>query len=112
MVIITEAQNKTELDPELRKLENIPMFLPVMKTTLNLPILTDTEPDDKLDICPVLKLCTRSAMNDKLYTLSVIYYTVLDCTILYSAFDFTDIKNIFINVPRLWLLIRTLCVFE
>ena len=57
IIYVLEAQNpSTELDPELQKLENIPMFLPVMKTTLNIPILNESDPDEKLDMCPVLKV--------------------------------------------------------
>lgn len=59
IVVVKEAHSNTELDPELQKIERIPMFVPIIKTMLNIPILNDSDYEQKLDNRPILQLCTR-----------------------------------------------------
>lgn len=48
-----------EKDPQLQKLQSIPMFLPIMRGTLNLPGMRDPEVLEKLDPQDFLALCKR-----------------------------------------------------
>jgi len=51
-----ESQDK---DAHLQKLQNIPMFLPIMRGTLNLPGMRDPEVLEKLDPQDFLAFCKR-----------------------------------------------------
>lgn len=46
-------------DPDILRLQNIPMFLPIMRATLNLPAARDPEVLERLDPAPLLKLCVK-----------------------------------------------------
>nr|XP_022904056.1 BLOC-1-related complex subunit 5 [Onthophagus taurus] len=48
-----------ERDPDILKLQSIPMFLPIMRATLNLPAARDPEVLERLDPIPLTKLCLR-----------------------------------------------------
>lgn len=48
-----------ERDPDILRLQQIPMFLPIMRATLNLPAARDPEVLEWLDPAPLNKLCTR-----------------------------------------------------
>lgn len=52
----TEAMDK---DPDLLRLQSIPMFLPIMRGTLNLPAVRDPEVLERLDPNGLLSLCLR-----------------------------------------------------
>ncbi|XP_072399632.1 BLOC-1-related complex subunit 5 [Diabrotica undecimpunctata] len=49
----------TEKDPEILRLQSIPMFLPIMRATLSLPAARDPEVLERLDPTPVRNLCLR-----------------------------------------------------
>ncbi|XP_013379465.1 BLOC-1-related complex subunit 5 [Lingula anatina] len=60
IVVVAEGvSQKPGIDPELIKLQTIPMFLPVIRGSLNIPNIKETELGDKLDYGPVLELCLR-----------------------------------------------------
>ncbi|KAI4468238.1 bloc-1-related complex subunit 5 [Holotrichia oblita] len=48
-----------EKDPDILHLASIPMFLPIMRATLNLPAARDPEVLERLDPAPLTKLCLR-----------------------------------------------------
>ncbi|XP_018318678.1 BLOC-1-related complex subunit 5 [Agrilus planipennis] len=48
-----------ERDPEIMRLQNIPMFLPIMRGTLHLPAARDPEIFERLDPTPFYKLCVK-----------------------------------------------------
>nr|XP_023018425.1 BLOC-1-related complex subunit 5 [Leptinotarsa decemlineata] len=49
----------TEKDPEIVRLQSIPMFLPIMRATLSLPAARDPEVLERLDPTPFRNLCMR-----------------------------------------------------
>ncbi|CAH1119684.1 unnamed protein product [Phaedon cochleariae] len=49
----------TERDPEIIRLQSIPMFLPIMRATLNLPAARDPEVLERLDPSPFKNLCLK-----------------------------------------------------
>lgn len=49
----------TDKDPDVVKLQNIPMFLPIMRATLSLPAARDPEVLERLDPTPFRNLCLR-----------------------------------------------------
>ncbi|EFA05075.1 BLOC-1-related complex subunit 5 [Tribolium castaneum] len=46
-------------DPDIVRLQSIPMFLPIMRATLNLPAARDPEVLERLDPAPLHKLCVK-----------------------------------------------------
>ncbi|RZC42448.1 loss of heterozygosity 12 chromosomal region 1 protein [Asbolus verrucosus] len=46
-------------DPDILRLQSIPMFLPIMRATLNLPAARDPEVLERLDPLPLHKLCVK-----------------------------------------------------
>lgn len=48
-----------EKDPDIERLQSIPMFLPIMRATLNLPAARDPEVLERLDPAPLHRLCAR-----------------------------------------------------
>lgn len=63
IIIVREANssdnNLIEKDPDILRLEGIPMFLPIMRATINLPAARDPEVLERLDPAPIRKLCLR-----------------------------------------------------
>lgn len=55
----TPTSAATEKDPEILRLQSIPMFLPIMRATLNLPAARDPEVLERLDPTPIRNLCLR-----------------------------------------------------
>ncbi|CAG9855603.1 unnamed protein product [Phyllotreta striolata] len=55
----TPSSAATEKDPEILRLQSIPMFLPIMRATLNLPAARDPEVLERLDPTPIRNLCLR-----------------------------------------------------
>ncbi|CAH1983469.1 unnamed protein product [Acanthoscelides obtectus] len=49
----------TEKDPDIVRLQGIPMFLPIMRATLSLPAARDPEILERLDPTPLRNLCLR-----------------------------------------------------
>ncbi|KAJ8919643.1 hypothetical protein NQ315_006169 [Exocentrus adspersus] len=49
----------TERDPDVVRLQGIPMFLPIMRATLSLPAARDPEVLERLDPTPLRSLCLR-----------------------------------------------------
>lgn len=49
----------TEKDPDVVRLQGIPMFLPIMRATLSLPAARDPEVLERLDPTPLRNLCLR-----------------------------------------------------
>ncbi|XP_067001054.2 BLOC-1-related complex subunit 5 [Anabrus simplex] len=49
----------TDKDPDLLRLQAVPMFLPIMRGTLNLPAVRDPEVLERLDPTGFLNLCLR-----------------------------------------------------
>lgn len=48
-----------EKDPDILRLQSIPMFLPIMRATLSLPAARDPEVLERLDPVPLHKLCVK-----------------------------------------------------
>ncbi|XP_044763167.1 uncharacterized protein LOC123320067 isoform X2 [Coccinella septempunctata] len=61
IVLVNPAQSSPniEKDPDVERLQSIPMFLPIMRATLNLPAARDPEVLERLDPAPLLRLCAR-----------------------------------------------------
>jgi hypothetical protein len=60
IVVVKEGQiDFDKTDPELQKLEDIAVFLPVMRGSLNIPNLRDGDTLDRLDPKQVLMMCVR-----------------------------------------------------
>lgn len=59
LVVVAEGGQEQRRDPELEKLNSIPVFLPLLKGSLNIPNVADGESLDKLDNGQVLMLCVR-----------------------------------------------------
>ncbi|CAH1779286.1 unnamed protein product [Owenia fusiformis] len=59
VVVAKGNQGNTQIDPELLKLDAIPVFLPLMRGSLNIPNMRDPEVLDKLDYRQVLEMCLR-----------------------------------------------------
>ncbi|XP_026469588.1 BLOC-1-related complex subunit 5-like [Ctenocephalides felis] len=53
------AQGGPESDPDIQRLQSIPMFLPVMRGTLNLPSHRDPEVLERLQPAPLRALCLK-----------------------------------------------------
>lgn len=49
----------TEKDPDVMRLQSIPMFLPIMRATLSLPAARDPEVLERLDPTPFRNLCLK-----------------------------------------------------
>ncbi|XP_017777389.1 PREDICTED: loss of heterozygosity 12 chromosomal region 1 protein homolog isoform X2 [Nicrophorus vespilloides] len=49
----------TDRDPDILRLQAIPMFLPIMRATLNLPAARDPEVLERLDPVPMQRMCSR-----------------------------------------------------
>ncbi|XP_046384367.1 BLOC-1-related complex subunit 5 [Ischnura elegans] len=61
IVVVKPAVNTepVEKDPDLVRLQSVPMFLPIMRGTLNLPAARDPEVLERLDPTGLLALCHR-----------------------------------------------------
>lgn len=61
IVVVRGATINTnvEKDADVLRLEKIPMFLPIMRATLNLPAARDPEVLERLDPTPFRNLCLR-----------------------------------------------------
>ncbi|XP_069684909.1 BLOC-1-related complex subunit 5 [Periplaneta americana] len=61
IVVVKPAANAeaTDKDPDLIRLQSVPMFLPIMRGTLNLPAVRDPEVLERLDPNGLLSLCLR-----------------------------------------------------
>ncbi|XP_049860935.1 BLOC-1-related complex subunit 5 [Schistocerca gregaria] len=61
IVVVKSATNNdsTDKDPDLIRLQMVPMFLPIMRGTLNLPAARDPEVLERLDPSGPLALCQR-----------------------------------------------------
>ncbi|XP_060533257.1 BLOC-1-related complex subunit 5 [Cylas formicarius] len=62
IVVVREAEtisNVTDKDPDVLRLQSIPMFLPIMRATLSLPAARDPEVLERLDPTPIRNLCLR-----------------------------------------------------
>eukprot|EP00918_Siedleckia_nematoides_P042674 GHVU01093211.1.p1 GENE.GHVU01093211.1~~GHVU01093211.1.p1 ORF type:complete len:255 (+),score=30.04 GHVU01093211.1:62-826(+) len=60
IVVVAEGNKYPEdNDPELQKIENIPMFLPILRASLNLPNVSDPEVLERLDARQILLLAQR-----------------------------------------------------
>lgn len=61
IVLVNPAQGSPniEKDVDIERLQNVPMFLPIMRATLNLPAARDPEVLERLDPAPLLRLCAR-----------------------------------------------------
>ncbi|XP_019875653.1 BLOC-1-related complex subunit 5 [Aethina tumida] len=61
IVVVRGANNgqNTEKDPDVVRLQGIPMFLPIMRATLSLPAARDPEVLERLDPSPFRNLCLR-----------------------------------------------------
>lgn len=62
IVVVKSAQTDpaADKDPDLMRLQNIPMFLPIMRGTLNLPPgVRDPEVLERLDPIGLFNLCAR-----------------------------------------------------
>ncbi|KAL3270513.1 hypothetical protein HHI36_021053 [Cryptolaemus montrouzieri] len=61
IVLVNPAQSGPNIDkdPDIMRLQSIPMFLPIMRATLNLPAARDPEVLERLDPAPLHRLCTR-----------------------------------------------------
>ncbi|KAJ1527464.1 hypothetical protein ONE63_007439 [Megalurothrips usitatus] len=61
IVVVKAAADPLSLerDPDLVRLQNVPMFLPIMRGTLNLPAARDPEVLERLDPSGTLNLCLR-----------------------------------------------------
>lgn len=61
IVVVKPAKepDSQDKDPYLLKLQNIPMFLPIMRGTINLPGMRDPEVLERLDPQDLLALCKR-----------------------------------------------------
>ncbi|XP_056630865.1 BLOC-1-related complex subunit 5 [Diorhabda sublineata] len=55
----TATSAATEKDPEIVRLQRIPMFLPIMRATLSLPAARDPEILERLDPTPIRNLCLK-----------------------------------------------------
>ncbi|GAB6033601.1 hypothetical protein CHUAL_013606 [Chamberlinius hualienensis] len=69
IVVVKEAnvqEHTVENDPEVCKLQTIPMFLPIMRGALNVPTMKDPEILDKLDYKVIYELCARYEEHLKL----------------------------------------------
>lgn len=59
IVVVAEGSTQEHVDPELQKLENIPVFVPLMRTSLNIPALLEPEVLERLDTRQLVLLCHR-----------------------------------------------------
>ncbi|GJQ79259.1 hypothetical protein Trydic_g5502 [Trypoxylus dichotomus] len=61
IVVVKPAASgpNVDKDPDIIHLASIPMFLPIMRATLNLPAARDPEVLERLDPAPLMKLCLR-----------------------------------------------------
>uniref|UniRef100_A0A8D9DQ03 BLOC-1-related complex subunit 5 n=1 Tax=Cacopsylla melanoneura TaxID=428564 RepID=A0A8D9DQ03_9HEMI len=61
IVVVKEAvpEATPDTDPELQRLKNIPMFLPIMRGTVNLPEARDPEVLERLDSAALYRLCVH-----------------------------------------------------
>lgn len=61
IVVVKAAADPVTLekDPDLVRLQNVPMFLPIMRGTLSLPAARDPEVLERLDPSGTLNLCLR-----------------------------------------------------
>ncbi|XP_026681821.1 BLOC-1-related complex subunit 5 isoform X2 [Diaphorina citri] len=61
IVVVKEAAPEAgpDSDPELQRLKNIPMFLPIMRGTVNLPEARDPEVLERLDSAALYRLCVH-----------------------------------------------------
>ena len=61
IVVVKPAATGPNLDrdPDIMRLQSIPMFLPIMRATLNLPAARDPEVLERLDPAPLHKLCVK-----------------------------------------------------
>ncbi|KAJ8959329.1 hypothetical protein NQ318_022015 [Aromia moschata] len=62
IVVVRGATTNTpgiEKDPDVIRLQGIPMFLPIMRATLSLPAARDPEVLERLDPMPFCNLCLR-----------------------------------------------------
>lgn len=61
IVVVKPAVSSPNIDrdPDIVRLASIPMFLPIMRATLNLPAARDPEVLERLDPAPLTKLCLR-----------------------------------------------------
>jgi hypothetical protein len=65
IVVVKPATTGPNLDkdPDILRLQTIPMFLPIMRATLNLPAARDPEVLERLDPAPLHKLCVKYQMH-------------------------------------------------
>ena len=49
IVVVAEGNTQVQQDSELQKLENIPVFVPIMRGTLNIPNIQEPEMLERLD---------------------------------------------------------------
>ncbi|KAK4878568.1 hypothetical protein RN001_011074 [Aquatica leii] len=61
IVVVKQAVTgpNVDKDPDIIRLQNIPMFLPIMRGTLYLPAPRDPEVLERLDSAPFYRLCLR-----------------------------------------------------
>ncbi|CAH1402719.1 unnamed protein product [Nezara viridula] len=61
VVVVKPAakEESTEKDPEILRLQKIPMFLPIMRSTLNVPAARDPEILERFDPRALHRLCLR-----------------------------------------------------
>lgn len=58
-IIVVKEQATATLDEDIRRLQEIPTFLPIMRGTLGLPGARDPEVLEGLDARPWIRLCSR-----------------------------------------------------
>lgn len=64
IVVVKRGKNKSKdqqinRDPDLLKLEKIPTFYPLMKSSLNIPSVADFDLMNQLDVRPARIMCSR-----------------------------------------------------
>lgn len=90
----TSSTPTTEKDSDVMRLQNIPMFLPIMRATLSLPAARDPEVLERLDPTPFRNLCLRyqhhlttaanliateqNQLTNKIREVSILYVTFTD----------------------------------
>lgn len=71
IVVVKSGKYKTKdqqinKDPDLLKLEKIPKFHPLMKSSLNIQSMTDFDSMNKIDVRPAQQICARYQTHLKL----------------------------------------------
>ena len=94
IVVVTEGGVEQKRDPELEKLANIPVFLPLLKGSLNIPNVTDGESLDKLDTRQVLLLCIRYEEHLKQCAEAVAFDQNALCVRIKEASDWSTVAVI------------------